>query len=151
MRLYLSAPLMLMCWLHAAREISCRPVPFFYVHLLLMISLFYLPLFSYSMALDFDQLDVMCGDRMLAPDQYGAVNISWWLIEDFTVPMSTTNFCSEYWRYEVVGVICVAVQVCLAVHDGFATTTGIFSCQWYGQLATHSISRSAGFAIGKFC
>ena len=89
-----------------------------------MISLFYLPLFAYSMALDFDQLDVMCGDSMLAPDQDGAVNISWWLIEDFTVPMSTANFCSEYWRYEVLGVICVAVQVRLAVHYGSITATG---------------------------
>lgn len=105
---------------------SRRPVPFFYVHLLLMISLFYLPLFSYSMALDFDQLDVMCGDQMLAPGQDGAANISWWGMEDLViVPLSTTNFCSEYIRYEVVGVICVVVQVRSAAHLTIpAPTTG---------------------------
>jgi hypothetical protein len=69
-----------------------------------MVSVFYLPLFAYSLALDFDQLDAMCGEG--ATD--GSENIdadgtlsAWWSV----------NFCSDKMYYEAVGTVCIFLQV----------------------------------------
>ena len=92
-------------------------IPFFYVHLLLTISVFYLPLFAYSMALDFGQLDAMCGDVTPTPEP--VINGTGDASADDDSYMTQwhdfwNSFCGDRMYYELVGTICIFLQVCRA-------------------------------------
>lgn len=90
------------------------------MHLLLTISVFYLPLFAYSVALDFGQLDAMCSslgtaahEPAVASNTDGSADIT----ADGDAWASQwseywSNFCGSRLYYEAVGTICIFLQVC---------------------------------------
>ena len=86
------------------------------MHLLLLISVVYLPMFAYSLALDFDRMDAMCAsvDLLVAtePIDTGSEDGA----DDYIWPWFGNwwrNVCGDKIWYEMVGTVCIFLQVCL--------------------------------------